>query len=181
MTEIQTEYREAGKPGNLPWIVCCFALGTVIALYGICLWSAYPLCDQTHDTSKWTSTVGKIKGFEQNSDNINHKYTGPSIPNTVWYFYRVNSRLLNSSRVRLTGTTAGDGSKYPSGTDVTVHFNPENPNDAILETYTEADYNDAIRFQKISGALVFLAGLAIFAAAFVPGLLLAFLNRNEAS
>ena len=103
-------------------------------------------------TSEW-----KLKGIKSGSDRILY------LPN-ILYNYEVQGNKYRSYRVFFEDVTrlcTGSGyareiiSRYPSGKNVSVHYNPENPQVAVLETGIKFSH----LFFPATGILFILLGL----------------------
>jgi len=122
---------------------------------------------QAAAASKWPVTTGRIV-----SSTVEHYRTrvGGARSGTlttfyepvVEYSYRVNGREYHSSQLSFGGRVAGSeqlaqakAAQYPAGTEVSVHYDPDNPTNAVL------DLKIAYATPLLALAVVFF-GLALF-------------------
>lgn len=92
----------------------------------------------------------------------------------ITYQYMVNDRIYNSERVRVGGDSStnirsvpqGMVDRYPVGTRVTVHYNPEDPSSALLETGVGAFGLITWIFLGLGGLMIFIALLVLLGGVF---------------
>jgi hypothetical protein len=84
----------------------------------------------------WTQTTGMVETSEivQRSDSEGGTSSYPH----VVYTYQVNGQTLKSDRIQPGGDVGGlvayrIQKKYPAGMQVTVHYNPQNPTESLLD------------------------------------------------
>lgn len=122
--------------------------GTLIfaAIFFVAGFMAYqhltkPLAEEAEASKEWPTVEGVIANSELNKSRDsdgNDMYSA-----NINYDYTVNGKQLNSSGVRtVNGSTSSKSSvkktlkKYAKGTKVTVYYDPEFPNSAVLEPGT---------------------------------------------
>ena len=102
------------------------------------------LAYQTHAWPATPGTILKANVIEQIQTNNDQPFT-EYYPD-ITYQYTVGDKTYEASRVQAgpQRTIGSDGAdklryRYPKGTDVTVYYNPQNPQQAVLErtSYTE--------------------------------------------
>jgi len=94
-------------------------------------------------TRDWPSVTGKVKSsrvsFESGAEKVN---------GTPWvvYVYEVNGKKRQNSvivpgDVTLAGNDYAEKivARYPAGSEVTVYYNPNKPDDAFLEKFSARD------------------------------------------
>lgn len=120
-------------------------------------WGVYEI-KGSNESRNWPSTQGTISSSyisEQTRRDSNRRTSITYFPR-VLYQYKVDGRHYTSHRIEFGGESGGMKrmakkvvDKYPAGKKVTVHYNPQDPQYAILEAgFTW------------SSLIVFLAGIA---------------------
>jgi hypothetical protein len=114
------------------------------------------------ETKNWESVNGKVTESIARTTKGEHGEGSKSLF-ALTYQYFVNEKEFNNGRNYLTQTNYNvydEQKKYPIGKEVTVHYNPNNPQESalILGTYT------GVYIQMTIGAIAVLTGifLAIF-------------------
>lgn len=115
----------------------------------------------SQETSNWPSTTGTItsSSVRKETRRESNKTSTVYYP-SVQYRYQIDSRPYTSSRIAFGNASGGRKSfaqdvaeKYPSGQKITVYYDPDDPQYAILETgFTW------------SSLFIFLGGIVFFAA-----------------
>jgi hypothetical protein len=117
----------------------------------------------------WPTTIGKILSsevlVEESRDGEGSTWYNP----VVAYSYSAGGRSLEGSRIRFANMRRGSRKKaeavlasYRAGAPVTVRYNPEKPDEAVLETQKPGPLYLVLAL----GGLVFIAvGLVLGAAA----------------
>ena len=114
-----------------------------------------------HGTGNWPSTTGKItsSSVRKETRRESNKTSTVYYP-SVQYRYQIDGRPYTSSRIAFGNASGGRKSfaqdvaeKYPSGQKVTVYYDPDDPQYAILET--------GFTWNSI---FIFLGGIVFFAA-----------------
>jgi hypothetical protein len=92
--------------------------------------------------SKWPSTMGSVvmSRIDRRSSS-----DGTTDYPVVHYSYQVNGQPYQGSKIapgmEVGGTGAGKVvARYPSGAQVMVFYNPQNPSEAVLETKAHAQW-----------------------------------------
>jgi hypothetical protein len=89
-------------------------------------------------TTTGVVTVAKVE-VHTDYDDDDHTSTTSYEP-VVQYTYTVNGQQFNGSKIAFGANRVGNSQaqkmvgQYPVGNSVTVHYNPEKPEDAVLET-----------------------------------------------
>lgn len=86
----------------------------------------------------WSTTMGKIVSSElerrKSADNV-----GSTLYPVIEYSYKVNNKTYQSNVIMAGGYDVGGSGapkvieKYPAGSQVIVYYNPQNPQEAVLE------------------------------------------------
>ncbi len=110
---------------------------------GLILGSMIYKQSMTNRTTDWPSTPGKVKSSRVSFQSSTHRVNG--VPWVV-YSYEVNGKKYKGSvivpgDVTLAGNDYAEKivARYPASSDVTVYYNPNNPEDAFLERYSSLD------------------------------------------
>jgi len=97
----------------------------------------------TNRTKDWPSTPGKVKSSRVSSQTSTRQANG--IPR-VNYSYEVDGKKYKNGVIvpgdmMLAGNEYAEKivARYPAGSDVTVFYNPNRPEDAFLERYSSSD------------------------------------------
>jgi hypothetical protein len=117
-----------------------------VGFNGIILGSMLYKRIMTKRAKDWPSAPGRVKSSRISYESSTEKTNG--MPYVV-YVYEVNGRKYEGS-VIVPGdlTIAGNDyaakivARYPAGTNVSVYYNPSNPEDAFLERYSSSDAGD---------------------------------------
>ncbi|WP_321344191.1 DUF3592 domain-containing protein [uncultured Draconibacterium sp.] len=122
--------------GTLVFAIVFFAVGLLSWQY-----LTKPIAEEAEAAKEWPTTRGEITLSELNKTRNNEGKDMYSA--SVQYDYTVDGKTYNSSGIRtLDGSTSSKSSvkktlrKYANGTSVTVHYDPEFPNSAVLEPGT---------------------------------------------
>lgn len=114
------------------------AAGIAVVVYGIAQW------DRLSAARNWTTVVGEVYAARVVEGRNDADY-GKEYRADIRYGYVVDGVELAGSQLQLT-TLAGTShayaerlvKSYPPGRRVTVHYDPKNPHDAVLEMPTNA-------------------------------------------
>jgi hypothetical protein len=139
-----------------------FTLGGLMVL--AMLWASRR---QVAEASGWPQTSGRIvtSTVEHYRQRVGGARTGTLVTfyePVIEYSYRVDDREYHSTQLSFGGKAAGSqeiaearAARYPLGSEVTVHYDPKNPSNAVL------DLKVAYGVPLLAVAVVFL-GLAFF-------------------
>ncbi len=156
--------------GALVLGVVFFGLGAIFVGVGI---NGYR---EGQETKSWPSTTGHVisadvdEKIETRRDMNDRQRTEYTYTPAVRYEYTVGERTYLGHRVKADDyggspdRAYGIVNRYPAGSDVTVFYNPDEPDQAVLET--GADTMGVYLFGGI-GALFAVIGLASLTAAAV--------------
>lgn len=115
-------------------------------LYGIAMTAAGIICfiigrntlKTARASKKWPAVQGKITS--SGTAQMNTLQGGPAYAASVKYEYEVDGKKYNADRISMGqyGTGGGghakaEAAKYPAGKTVAVHYDPQNPSQAVLE------------------------------------------------
>ena len=121
-----------------------------------------------NDSKSWPTVQGKI--ISSSVDSKRSDKGGTTYHAEVIYEYKVGGQTQSSHNVAFGGYGSSDPSharsivnKYPAGSDITVHYSPSSPSEAVLET----GISGQAFFLPGFGAVFFSAGLGMFI--FMPG------------
>jgi hypothetical protein len=96
----------------------------------------------TKRSKNWPTTSGQVKSSRISYDSGSDKTSGTPY---VLYAFEVNGKKYKSSVINPGDVTLADNdaaarvvARYPTGTNVIVHYNPQNPEDAFLEPFSPA-------------------------------------------
>ncbi len=121
--------------GNAPATVFALCFGLAV------LWLFFGYRNYVHQAAKWPTVPGKVEtstteSYVKREDGRDETHYAP----VVEYVYQVRGREYRSRQIKLGVEIEGsqfiaDGivKKYSQGSDVIVHYNPENPSNAALE------------------------------------------------
>lgn len=148
-------------------------LGTLIfaAIFFVAGFMAYqhltkPLAEEAEASKEWPSTQGVITFSELSKSHNSEGNTMYSA--NVHYTYSVGSNKYNDSNIR---TVDGSSSskraakntvrKYAKGTKVTVFYDPEFPNTAVLEPGTDFLFGMLLKLPLVFciGAVLMVLGM----------------------
>jgi hypothetical protein len=127
---------------------------------------------QAAAASRWPVTTGRIvtSTVEHYRSRVGGARSGTVTTfyePVVEYSYRVDGREYHSTRLSFGGRVAGSeelaqakAAQYPAGTEVVVHYDPDNPTNAVL------DLKIAYATPLLVIALVFFAAALFFSGAF---------------
>lgn len=140
-------------------------LGAVLTAvgYGVTFWLGKPLREQAVASQAWPATDGRITRSvleESRKDGTTHRSAD------IGYEYHLDGRTLAGSRVWIgDGYSSSPGNefraavkRYPVGRQVRVHYDPQDPDESVLEPGP-----------TWSGSMLYLIGLGVLA---VGGLIL---------
>ena len=145
-------------------------------VYGICMTIAGAICfivgrstfKTARASKKWPPVQGKV--VESGTMRMSG-IEGVATAASVKYTYQVDGREYVSSRISMGqyGTGGGEhakaeAAKYPAGKIVTVHYDPKNPAQAVLEPGGALFLS---LFLFFFAAVTFFAGLLFLLAAFL--------------
>ena len=113
-------------------------------------------------SSSWPEAPGTVTSSgvsqQETRDTKTHR-TRITYKPGVYYNYKVNGRAFSSDRISFGDYSSSNRSraqkivsKYPRGKSVTVHYNPEEPGMAVLETRLSWSV-----FVPLAGGILFLA------------------------
>jgi len=110
-----------------------------IAATLLCL--AFHRCALLFDMRRWETTVGTVKVSKVASETVTHgRSRGTMYVPVVRYVYRVEGKDYRSDRIAVGDLRNGHVTKvkpvvnrYPAGSTVTVFYDPEEPQEALLE------------------------------------------------
>ena len=136
-------------------------LGLAVVFLGIGLLLVILALFQRNKAKKaesWQTVSGQItaSGIHENHHRDSDGHTQINYQPTVQYSYEVNGLTYNGGRIAFGAnsfdynTAQGMAAKYPVGATVTVHYDPAQPGEAVLET-------------KAAGSKVFLIVGIVFA------------------
>jgi hypothetical protein len=122
----------------------------------------YPDIQASQDAASWPTTDGVVLStfIETSSDGQGDSYS----PHIV-YEYHVNAIRYESNRIALSTFSSNLSEaqsyidNYPIGSTVTVHYNPNDPGDAVLET----QFDPMGYLGTIIGIVLVCVGAAILA------------------
>jgi hypothetical protein len=107
-----------------------FWISLVIGLLCILIWSGSRT--EAEATAKWPSVPGVITDMRITESRSSDGSTTKTA--VLGYAYSVNGKSYQGDRVRVEiGTSPSDAERYPKGKQVTVFYNPEKVEDAVLE------------------------------------------------
>src|SRR5260221_4104665 len=121
--------------GNAPATVFAVCFGLTV------LWFFLGYRNYVHQAAKWPTVRGKVEtstteSYVTREDNREETHYAP----VVEYVYQVQGHDYRSRQIGLGVAVEGSqfiadkiAAKYPQGSDVTVHYNPDNPSNAALE------------------------------------------------
>jgi hypothetical protein len=121
--------------GNAPATVFAICFGLAV------LWLFLGFRNYVHQAAKWPTVRGKVEtstteSYVKREDGRDQTEYTP----VVEYVYQVRGHDYRSRQINLGIQVGGSqfiadkiAAKYPQGSDVTVHYNPENPSSAALE------------------------------------------------
>jgi Protein of unknown function (DUF3592) len=121
--------------GNAPATVFAVCFGLTV------VWFFLGYRNYVHQAAKWPTVRGKVEAsttesYIKREDNRDETHYVP----VVEYVYQVQGHDYRSRQIKLGVTVDGSqfiadkiAAKYPQGSDVTVHYNPDNPSNAVLE------------------------------------------------
>jgi len=135
------------KKGFRTWVgisIFLMIVGAVILVYTI------NLSYQSNSSTNWPTTQGTILSSEVEShttkkyDKNGHASTSTDYRAKILYQYAINGTYYSSDEISLMYSSFwGDINeaqqlveKYPAGKNVTIHYNPESPSEAVLEPGT---------------------------------------------
>ena len=103
----------------------------------VLLWIGGRYCLTEYEAGRWPTTPGIVTGSEVRVDTAGRRFSRPE----VLYAYEVSGERHYSDRVTYTWVGIKDRkptpedvvATYPEGSRVTVHYNPDNPDEAVLE------------------------------------------------
>lgn len=111
----------------------------------------------------WPTVEGKV--ISSSVDSQRSDKGGTTYHAEVLYEYKVGGQTQSAHDVAFGAYGSSNPSharnivnKYPAGSDITVHYSPSNPSDAVLET----GITGQAFFLPGFGAVFFSAGLAMF-------------------
>ena len=93
--------------------------------------------------SQWPSTMGTVHAsFLERRSSSEGGYTNYPV---VQYSYQVSGQAYQGGKIAPGPEVGGTGAgkvvqRYPSGAQVMVFYNPQNPSDAVLETKAPAQW-----------------------------------------
>jgi hypothetical protein len=131
--EIATQPRRAGPIASL-----IFGALFIVAGYFAGFHFGKPILDQAKQSANWPTVEGKIESSEVTQ---RHDDKGTSYSADICYSYPVKDRTYKSSRIWYGGGFSSSSSgefyrlvdRYPKGKVVAVHYDPEHPEEAVLE------------------------------------------------
>lgn len=113
-------------------------VGLGIALYG------FMQIQAAQASKSWPMTTGTVVYSEMGRHR--NRESGTSYSAEVEYEYRVDGELLSNNRIQFGNWNHNKASsarkvlnRYKKGTEVTVHYNPEDPYEAVLEPGVQAE------------------------------------------
>ena len=120
-------------------VILILALLFGAAAIGLLLWSLRGQ-RKAQASLRWPATTGTVLKSDVQSDNTASDTSIIYYP-VVEYAYKVNGQSYQGSRIRfgpVTGRSAPGPSqetvaKYPAGAHVAVYFDPDRPDEAVLE------------------------------------------------
>jgi hypothetical protein len=133
-------------------------------------WAGYEM-KRALETRAWPEAQGTITSSRVSKETRRESGSGGrtsiSYYPRVAYQYTAEGRSYNGSKINIGGNTGGMEwlsrravKKYPSGKKVSVHYNPDDPADAVLE----AGIAGSSIFMLLMGAVFLAAGGLCFLA-----------------
>jgi len=125
-------------------------------------WGGYEIVG-SHETDNWPGTEGRItsSSVRQETRRASGKTSTAYFPN-VRYQYQIDGRQHTGHRIVFGNVSGGLKffaqrivNRYPSGRTVTVYYNPDQPQYAILET----GFTWSSLFILLGGIVFFAAGV----------------------
>jgi len=150
-------------PGEVTW-VARFVIGLVFAVIGLfSCWVGISAYLKDQQARHWPATTGRImySSVVESSDSDGNTTYNP----VIQYSYRVNDQPHVGSVRRFGGSTIGPTeaseiiASYRVGSTVTVFFNPDHPEEAVLERGKEQGTLIAI---ILSLPVALLIGIYVF-------------------
>ena len=116
--------------------------------------------DRENAAETWPSVIGKISASEVRVSRAGRRHGTTQFPH-VSYTYEVNGKAYHSSNIMAGGEIGGVNvestlARYPNGSEVTVYYNPQKPNDAVLQPGDKT-------MSKVLRALMVFMNVAIIA------------------
>lgn len=142
-----------------------FVLGLGVSYYG------YRLIRKARASAQWPAVQGKIESStvdvererEEDSDGDIH-YERKYIPNIV-YQYQVDGMDFMGDQISFGSTSSSSQGwaykmrdQYPEGAEVAVYYDPENPQEAVLQPGAKG----ATYIVMVIGVVFVLTGILIF-------------------
>jgi len=121
-----------------------FAIVAIAVIGGIFWLIISASAKKNKEAASWPQVPGKIISSEVQAVRDPQDNTFSYEPNIV-YTYTVDGQTLTGNRVHFTAFRSTSKAKpqqtvdkYPAGADVTVHYNPQKPREAVLEILGKA-------------------------------------------
>jgi hypothetical protein len=129
------------RPGS--FIALVVSVAFVVLGYHVAFHLGKPALDKARQTTTWPTVEGKIESsaVTQHQDNSNPDSSGTLYSANVRYSYAVNGRTYQSSTIwsgtHYSSSSSGEQqqivARYPPGKAVPVYYDPEHPEEAVLE------------------------------------------------
>jgi hypothetical protein len=165
---IMGKLREVFPPGAEPQFTLFFALGALLLMF--IQWSSYR---EARRAVSWPVTPGRVVAsrVESYTTSVGGR-SGNRVTlfqPVVEYAYIVKDREFHSTQLRFgaresTGRDLAEAraARYPAGSEVPVHYDPQNPSNAVLDV--------KVAFGALGWALaVLFIGLAVYFSAVLRG------------
>jgi hypothetical protein len=131
------------EPKRAPFVAAAGGFGLLTLLFAVAF------TRMVRQARHWPVTPGRIvsagvEAYEDDSDYASRTQYRAS----VLYTYEVNGHLYAGDRVRLGVVTSSTipgaarrlAARYPAGSEVDVHYNPESPGESVLQPYSRWHY-----------------------------------------
>jgi hypothetical protein len=131
-------------PHRAPFVAAAGGFGLLT------LWFAIAFTRMVRQASRWPVTPGRImsSGVEAFQDDSGEGPSQTHYRSRVLYTYEVNGHLYAGDRLRLGVVTSSNipgmarrlAARYPVGSEVDVHYNPESPGESVLHPHSRWHY-----------------------------------------
>ncbi|MBT3200647.1 MAG: DUF3592 domain-containing protein [Phycisphaerales bacterium] len=161
--------KRIGPTGRIVFGLVFAAVGIGIAIVGV------NMLAKANASSAWPSVKGKIVASDVKKSTSSRKRSKGRRKSTKYraiikYEYTVAETKHTGNQVSFGGSSTSMSaakavaSRYPKGADVDVYYDPENPDEAVLETGTSASTYIPLGVGLVFGLIgMFLAGQAFLA------------------